>query len=595
MMRSCHPQKRLLTVLLAGSLVVPCFTATLCLAAEYGRVTGSVTDTQGNPLMGATVLIMGPVMAGPRAINSAAERVITDAHGRFAVEHLLPGWYSLKVTSATRVPVLRNSVRVMGGQTSTERFVLSDIFAPVHFQVPSHDVSSWGEDWKWVLRTSAATRPILRYQEVKRSTRASTNTKPALPASRRLVGMLPGSARREALAGDPGYGSVLAYLRPLSENTDLLVAGSMTANGISASSLATAFRKNLTKGDPQELALVMHQFSFADGVPLAIGDARESLARAQGMVASYSHTRHLSDSVTLVAGFEVNYLNAARDAATAQPRLTLAYVMSPRTTLAFQYGAARAGSADTMLERVGLLNAFPRVTLRGYRPRLEQLNHTELSVNRKLGKNSRVEVAAYRDALQNAAVWGFGGDAQLSRIAGNFLPNPAASGVILNGGDYRSSGVRAAYLYDFRNNLEAALAYAVGNALTVNGAALTGGGAQADSLLWARRSQSVAGRVSARLPKCHTQITTSYEWLPPNRVTAVDPYGQAELQLQPYLGLQIRQPLPALTFLPARIVALADFRNLLAQGYTPWGQAGEKPMLLTAAYRSFRGGFSVQF
>jgi hypothetical protein len=83
--------------------------------------------------------------------------------------------------------------------------------------------------------------------------------------------------------------------------------------------------------------------------------------------------------------------------------------------------------------------------------------------------------------------------------------------------------------------------------------------------------------------------------MPQDRVTLVDPYGQANLQMQPYLGIQIRQPLPALAFLPARIEALADFRNLLAQGYVPLTQAGDNPVILTSAYRSFRGGFSVQF
>jgi hypothetical protein len=66
------------------------------------------------------------------------------------------------------------------------------------------------------------------------------------------------------------------------------------------------------------------------------------------------------------------------------------------------------------------------------------------------------------------------------------------------------------------------------------------------------------------------------------------------LQLEPFLGIQIRQPLPTMAFLPAHIEALADFRNLLAQGYVPVSGAGDK-LVLTPAYRSFRGGFSVEF
>ena len=71
--------------------------------------------------------------------------------------------------------------------------------------------------------------------------------------------------------------------------------------------------------------------------------------------------------------------------------------------------------------------------------------------------------------------------------------------------------------------------------------------------------------------------------------------GRPVWRLQPYLGIQIRQPLPNLAFLPAKIEALADFRNLLGQGYTQFSQSGEDTLVLTPVYRSFRGGFSVQF
>jgi hypothetical protein len=60
---------------------------------------------------------------------------------------------------------MRNGVRVEAGETAVATFVLTDIFAPIRFQVPSSTVSSWGDDWKWVLRTSSTTRPILRYRQ----------------------------------------------------------------------------------------------------------------------------------------------------------------------------------------------------------------------------------------------------------------------------------------------------------------------------------------------------------------------------------------------------------------------------------------------
>lgn len=561
-------------------------------AADYGRLSGVVQDTEGNPLMGATVLLMGPL--GTENASSTVERVLTDADGKFVLEHLLPGWYSLRVFSPTRLPAARNRVRVSVGENALEKFVLGDIFAPLRVQIPATKVSNRGDDWKWILRTSASTRPVLRFR--KKAEADARADKPPLPSGQRLIGVLPGSARHETLADDRGMGSVLAYFRPLSEDTDMLVAGSMTADGLQASSLATAFRRNLMKGDPQELSLSVHQLRFADGVPLASGEGRESLSHAQAFVVSYAHTRHLSDAVSVTAGFEVDYLTAATDAMTTRPHVDVEYRLSPVSLVAFRYGALRAGGASSLLDRIGELNAFPRISSRDFRPRLERLNHTELSYQRRIERNTRLEVAAYRDSFQNAAVWGFGNAPALNWLAGNFLPNSASNGVTLNAGDYGSSGMRVAVVRRLGSYTEAAVMFSSGEALAFRqaGPAAEGMNGEIGDLLCRQQTRAWAGKVSTRVPSSRTEITTSYQWIPRGRVTGIDPYGATTMDTQPYLSVEIRQPLPTLDFFPAHIEAMADFSNLLAEGYVPFTRSGDR-LLLTPAYRSFRGGFSVEF
>jgi hypothetical protein len=371
----------------------------------------------------------------------------------------------------------------------------------------------------------------------------------------------------------------------------------MGAAGLQASSLATVFRRDLLRGDPQEIALIVHQLSFAEGLPLGSGGSRDSMSHAQALVLSYAQTRRLLDPMVVTAGLEIDYLNAARDAFSMRPHMKLEYQLNPSTVLAARYGTMRVDEEGSLMDRVGVLTAFPRVTMRDYRPKLERLNHAELGFSRAVGRSGRLEAAAYRDFFENAAVWGFGKAGVLGGLAGSFLPNPAANGVTLNGGTYTSSGLQAAYTQDLNNYLQMAAFYAFGDALAVAPADVSGEGLVRDlrAVVRPRQSQTFAGRVTARVPVWRTQITTSYEWLPSGRVTDVDPYGQTSLQLQPFLGVQIRQPLPNLAFLPARIEALADFRNLLAQGYVPVSRSGDETLLLTPAYRSFRGGFSVQF
>jgi hypothetical protein len=598
-MNSIIRTERTALVFLSALLVTLVSATASGVAADHGRVAGRVSDPTGNPLMGASVVIVGPLVSGLASVEAGVQRVITDAHGKFSVERLSPGWYSIKVTSPTRLPALRNRVRVEAGGTALENFVLADILSALTLQVPAGSVSSWGEDWKWVLRTSATTRPVLRYRdnrEEKRTRRGEE--KVPLPPGQTLVGMTPGTSRNEALSGDLGLGSVLAYLRPIAEDTDLLVAGSMGTGGLVGSSVVTAIRKDLLKGDPQELALIVHRLSFAEGFALAGPRAGGEMDNAQGVVVSYSHTRRISKSLTVTTGMRVDYLNTFQDARMVRPRLKVEYALTPSTSLAFQHGSFQPEGDSTLMERIGTLNSFPRVTLRGYRPQLESLRHTEIEVARQLGESARIELAAYRDRFNNTAVWGFGSAEALNAWAGDFLPNPAADGVTLNAGRYESSGLRVTYTQDWGSRVRTAMLYALGDALEVDAWEEFGredARRNLQNFLRPERTHLVAGKLITTIPKCNTQITTSYGWLPQGLVTSVDPYGQSAIQVQPFLGVQVRQPLPTLAFLPARIEAMADFRNLLAQGYVPLSRSSEETLLLTPAYRSFRGGFSVQF
>lgn len=590
-------QKQRLGALLCGVFLTAGLLSGPLSAAEVGKLAGTVHDTEGNPLMGATVFVIGPLFPGASSAPQTMARVITDAGGKFLLGDLVPGWYSLRVYSPTRLPAARNRIRVAAGETSEERFVLGDVFAPLRMKTPADKVSTWGDDWKWILRTSESTRPILRFQK---GTQTAENTPPQpLPPAQRLIGVIPVSGHGEALAGDASMGSVMAYFRPLSADSDVLVAGSMTGEGVQASTLATAFRRNL-KGDPQEFTLTVHQLSYAQVGPLLAGEeGKGSMNRAQAMVISYAHSKRVTDTTTVTAGFEAEYLAAATDAMTTQPFVTMETELSPESTLTLQYGCVRPPAGEGLAERIGELNAFPRITLIDFRPRLEKLNHAEVSYERKLAKKTRIKVVAYRDRVENAALWGRGDAQALGRLelAGKFLPNAVLDGVTLNAGDFGSSGMRVAVFRSWGPNLEAAVAFSSGDALAVGGrdgvANLNTDGVLRDYLR-SRATRSFAGGMTARVPASHTRVTASYQWLPRGRVTDVDPSLETSMDVQPFLNVQIRQPLPTLEFLPARIEAVADFHNLLAEGYVPL-TLSEDRLVLTPAYRSFRGGFSVQF
>ena len=98
-------------------------------------------------------------------------------------------------------------------------------------------------------------------------------------------------------------------------------------------------------------------------------------------------------------------------------------------------------------------------------------------------------------------------------------------------------------------------------------------------------------RISGKLPRAGTQFAASYKWVAGTALTPTDAFGEAANQIDSNLHLSIRQPIPGSN---GRWEALADFSNLLAQGYvTATGQ--DARFAFAPILRSFRGGVSFQF
>lgn len=581
--------------------------------AEPGKLAGKVTDLRGNAVKEAVVMVSGPCIGNEERLCAAfgepLKKVLTGPQGEFSLDRLIPGWYLVVVSSPAQlsaVRVISKLVHVATGDSAAADFKLSNLlqFPAVGRGLGNGSLQTLGEDWKWVLRTSKASRPVFRFQD--RDPGPDLHPKKErevfLPPQV-LVALMPRETGRQPMAGNRGMTSVLAYFRPLSDNSDFLVAGSVGKPGDrSETSLATTFRRgNFTEGRERQVSVAVHRLNLM-GSPGFHSKTDVGLTAARGIRFSYSETRQLLPDLTLTAGLEVDHLDAVQTASTIRPQMELKYRQSQDTTFALRYASQTPAGEITLLEQVGRLNAFPRITLRNFSPQLESLHHVELSVQKNFGGGpSRLEVATYVDRIENAAVLGFGDIEALGFSGGSFLPNPAGKGNMLNAGDFRTSGFRAAYERQLSENFRALVSYALGGALLAGNPGETGTGLDRQvsrdvrSLLRVRRTHVVTGRWMARIRASQTRITTSYQWTSQPVVSQVDPYGQAKAQSEPYLNLSIRHPLPQFSFLPGRVEAIADFRNLLAQGYVPVLQQGEQVLFLVPSYRSFRGGFSLLF
>ncbi len=546
--------------------------------SKSGQLAGIVTDRQGNPLVDAQVLIIGP------GITRRVERVVTDLHGRFAASNLAPGRYSLRVTATNLV---RSGIEIEPGHSATLSLMLATLL-PGARTAAEQTATRSGEDWKWVLRTSAAVRPVLRY-----ATGQSDHPQKLLDPSQRLVAMIPESPGQDSLSDQVNLGTVLAYWRPLTSGSDLLVSTSMAEQGVSTSSLATSYRHGVGGANPQEVTVVVHELNFAGGVPVV-----SSLLAARGVVVSYAQAREISSALRLTSGLDVDYLDSSRTVLLAAPHAEIEYRLDPASTVTVKYGVLNPASGGaTIADKVAEMNAFPRVSLRGGAPKLESARHSEVAYTRRLTKKAQVQIAAYHDGFSNAVVRGFGQPAGWGQWAGNVLPNATSDGVNLNAGSYGSSGLRAYVSQSLGKHFEAGVIYSTGDALALVAAAQKAGASSFTSEVQRRRDRMAAAKLAARLPATKTEVVASYGWVEPGSLTAVDPGGLAELDVAPFLGVEIRQSLPSISFLPgAHIEAVGDLRNITGEGYVRLrGSNAQDPLVLTPAYRSYCGGFSVQF
>jgi hypothetical protein len=230
------------------------------------------------------------------------------------------------------------------------------------------------------------------------------------------------------------------------------------------------------------------------------------------------------------------------------------------------------------------LDGFPTLMWHGGKPVLQSGWHEEMAAERKLGTRGKLQVAGFHDDNRHVAVFGRGSDLP----AGDFFQDIFSNGFAYDGGSSSTWGTRVALREKLDDDVEVTAVYAFSGALAPSDDL---NGILRDILRTAPR-HSLAGSVTAKLPRTNTKIEAGYKWVSGVTISRVDQYGESIYQIDPYLHVGLRQPLPK--FVLGRWEAVVDCDNLLAQGSVPL-TTNDGRMNLVPAFRSFRGGLSVQF
>jgi len=544
-----------------------------------GKLAGVVRDLTGVPQMGASVEVFAeaPGMA-------ASLGYLTNTQGIFRGDKLSPGLYTIRVTLAGFLPTLQQHVRINPNLTTMVRIEMESMFASLEqLRRQPNSAKADADDWKWVLRSAAGTRPVLQWDE---SAELTTRTDTAATSPSMLMEFTDGARRPGSVSNVASApGTAFAYDQKLGGLSRLLIAGQMSYEDNAAGGLATVWLPTGTIGSGPHTAVVLREAKLGNkGVTF------------RGVRIDQGGTATLGDRLLLRYGGEYVLVGLGRSVSSLRPRVSVETKLAGgwRGDLVFasQPGAPNAMDAGgddlhaALVRALDELDAFPALMWRDGRPVMQAGWHEEISAERKVGERGKLQVAAFHEDSHHSAVYGRGGDLP----AQDYFQDVFSNAFAYDGGSNSSWGGRVAYREKLNDDVELTAVYAMAGALAPERAG-TGDGTLRDSLRMAPR-QSLGVNVSAKLPRGGRRVTAGYKWISGTAVTRVDSYGESLYQTDPFLHVSVRQQLPK--FGPGRWEAIADCDNLLAQGYVSMNTR-DGLVTLVPAFRTFRGGLSLQF
>lgn len=564
----------------------------------FGAISGQVRNSAGVGQMGAAVVVLN------RA-ERVVQRALTGPDGWFRFEALPPDTYTVRVSLASFVPAVRNHILVRPGVESFLNIQLAQLFSSIELvYMPPGQSGLLSDDWKWVLRSSTSTRPVLRLFPEQPPWQAASRRKQggAFSSVRGMVRLSGGDGSlAPTLGSEPDLGTAFALATSLFGNNEVRVSGNVgyaSTSGTPTAGFRTTYSREGDGLAPSpEVELTVRQ--------AALRQAGAGFVHGQGAPVETPVLRTMSvrvgDRMELAPGLQLVY-GTMLESVVFVDRLNL---LSPYAKLTWdlgELGVIEGGFAsgapayeliageDPFEDTLAGLSLFPRVSLRGGAARVQKSQSFELGYRKTAGTRTYT-AAVFQDALRDAALTA-SGSAFLA--PSELLPDLASSSYVFNIGDYRGFGYMASVMQQLWDAWAAGFAAGAASMLAYD----AGRGAESAEGVRAGihpvRRPWAAVRVSGLVPVSGTRFVTTYLWTPAG--TAGPGHAFLTQRWQPLLGLnvQVRQPLPVSAG-PGRLEMSAELRNLLAQGYLPITSPDGRRLYLIQMPRAVRGGISFIF
>jgi hypothetical protein len=570
-----------------------------------GGIVGLVTNASGVPQMGATVQLFD-------GLERVVSRALTDPSGGFLFKALPPGAYSLRVTLASFLPALKRNIVVQPGMRSLLSVNLAGALSTIELVYTSPTASSiMSDDWKWVLRTSSATQPVLRFRQslgVPVPATRPASFAAAFSDTRGIVKISAGDEGRVSqLGNEPDLGTAFALATSLFGVNQLQVSGNLAysaATGLPAAGFRTSYSRGAPGGaSSPQVNLTMRPLYMRPRVGTGLLTGQDEAAPAlRTMSAGVVDRRDLSDALRFEYGFSLESVSFLDTLNYFSPFGRLTYDLGDGESVEFAFSSgvppaellsAPREAGDEMQRDLSALALFPRVSLRDGRAKVQRTEDFELAYRRTIGSRT-YSLAGYQETVRNAAL-------TMVAPAGSvppseYLPDLVSNSAVFNAGDYASAGYMFSVTQSLLDHLNISLAGGSGNALIPGGGQLEGDHPDELRAMLRRGQRRWAALIaSGSIARIGTQCTASYRWSDGRSLTAGHLYLTQTLRPDVGLNIYIRQPVPGFPGLRGRLEATADLRNLLAEGYLPLATTSGGQVLLLHTPRSVRGGFAFVF
>ncbi len=593
-------RKFAVTALATVFLGLPSWCASISPAVTSGSIAGFVRDNAGIPQMGATVFLMN-------RYERVVQQAMTNERGIFGFAPLPAGdFYSIRVSLTSFVPALKHGITVQPGMQSLLYINMASVLSSVElvYAAPGQG-ALMSDDWKWTLKSSGDTRPVMRMLPSVITVDTKHAPKPTpFSDTRGLVELSAGDngsiGASEALSD---LGTAFAVATSLYGRNQLLLSGNvgyLARSGLPVAGFRTSWTRD---GGSPEVTVTMRQISLPvrDGGSGANGGPQDGLPALRTISTAVADNKQITDKIRMDYGTSFDSISFMQRLNYISPyaRLTCDLGWVGSVQVGYSFGAppiemlAHSGDPDLEMNRdLAALASLPQLTLQDGRAEVQQTQNLEIGYQKRAG--SRVfGLDGYAERVSNAAA-AMSGSAQ-SFDRGDVLPDISTSANVVNIGGYSRTGFSGSVTQHLGDHVDIAAAAGRSGVLEAMDNDPVESTADLRSGLRMGQDYWASARASAVAPVTGTRISASYEWMQPGAMMPVHFSLTQNYSSEPGLNIHFRQPIPAFAGLPGRMEATADVQNLMAQGYVSLAGVGTQRLLLTQNPRALRGGVSFIF